>query len=34
MNELRWAAAAIAPAPNVVVANIVGTFLASDLVVV
>jgi hypothetical protein len=33
-NELRVADAAIATAPNLVVANIVGTVVASDLVVV
>jgi len=34
MHELRLADAATATAPNVVVANIVGTVVASDLVVV
>jgi len=34
MHELRLADAAIATDPNVVVANIVGTVVASDLVVV
>jgi hypothetical protein len=34
MHELRLADAAIATDPNVVVANIVGTVAASDLVAV